>query len=78
MLDSPLLSYREPDGPEDDLGTSDLDDHFYSFLAGLPDDRQVIVVENNDPPKVIQVSPQAIRFTGTDGSGRTGFFQAVR
>ena len=75
MLDSPLLSYREPDGPEDDLGTSDLDDHFYNFLANMPDDRQVIIVENNDPPKAIEVSRHAIRFTGTIGSGRAGFFQ---
>jgi hypothetical protein len=75
ILDSPLLSYREPDGPEDDLGKSDLNDHFYGYLSELTVDRQVIVVENTDPPKAVQKSPQAIHFTGTHDFGRAGFFQ---
>jgi prefoldin subunit 5 len=75
ILDSPLLSYREPDGPEDDLRKSDLNDHFYGFLAELMVDRQVIIIENTDPPKAVQDSPQAIHFTGTPDFGRAGFFQ---
>ncbi|MFO1116568.1 MAG: AAA family ATPase [Beijerinckiaceae bacterium] len=74
VLDSPLLSYREPEGDEDDLSGTDLNSHFYEFLAKLPDDRQVLVVENTDPPADIQASIQTVKFTKIEGVGRYGFF----
>ncbi len=74
VLDSPLLSYREPEGDADDLSGTDLNTHFYGYLAGLQDDRQVLVIENTDPPANIQASTQAIKFTKIKGTGRYGFF----
>ncbi|MEA3004450.1 MAG: hypothetical protein QOH81_3238 [Sphingomonadales bacterium] len=74
VLDSPLLSYREPEGASDDLRGTDLNDHFYEYLAALGANRQAIVVENTDPPAVIQSSPQSIMFSGIPGKGRAGFF----
>lgn len=74
VLDSPLLSYREPDGAEDDMSGSDLNSCFYDFLSKMADDRQVIIVENTDPPAFVQSSPHAMKFTGNPLIGRAGFF----
>lgn len=74
VLDSPLLSYREPEGDSDDLSGTDLNSHFFQFLAALPDDRQVLVVENTDPPADIQASMQILKFTKIEGVGRYGYF----
>ncbi len=74
VLDSPLLSYREPEGDDDNLSGTDLNSHFFEFLAGLPNDRQVLVIENTDPPDDIQTSVQTIKFTKIEGVGRYGLF----
>ena len=74
ILDTPLRAYREPDGEEDDLSGTDLDVQFYEYLQGLPDDRQVIIVENTTPPKAIADLPQAMMFTKNPHQGRYGFF----
>lgn len=74
VLDSPLLSYREPDGADDDMSSSDLNSCFYDFLSKMADDRQVIIVENTDPPALVQSSLHAMKFTGNPAIGRAGFF----
>jgi hypothetical protein len=74
ILDSPLLSYREPEGEADDLRGTDLNARFFDFLANLPDDRQVIIIENTDPPADVQALPQTTKFAGKPGAGRGGFF----
>lgn len=49
VLDSPLLVYREPDGTEDDLTGTDLQEQFYSYLAALPINvRRWISILDND------------------------------
>lgn len=74
VLDSPLLSYREPDGPDDDLRGTDVHTRFYQYFAEWTD-RQVIVIENLDPPREVlersQINP--ISF-GTNRLDRNGFF----
>jgi septal ring factor EnvC (AmiA/AmiB activator) len=77
VLDTPLRAYREPDGSEEDLTGTDLDVRFYDYLATLPDDRQVIIVENTDPPSPITQRPQVIMFSRNPHSGRYGFFPSV-
>jgi hypothetical protein len=77
ILDSPLLAYRAPEGTEDDLRGTDLDERFYDYLAGLPDDRQVIIVENVDPPAAIKAKAQVEMFSGNPHTGRYGFFPLV-
>jgi len=74
VLDSPLLAYREPEGNEDDLRGTDLNQQFYNYLAKIPDDRQVIIVENSDPPDVIQKRKQVTMFSANPHTGRYGFF----
>lgn len=74
ILDSPLLAYREPDGNEDDLTGTDLKEQFYAYLAAWPRDRQVIIVENSDPPLAIKAHPQVEMFSRNPYSGRYGLF----
>ncbi|WP_426944572.1 AAA family ATPase [Pseudomonas oryzihabitans] len=77
VLDSPLLAYREPDGTEDDLTGTDLKEQFYSYLELLPEDRQVIVVENTNPPEVIMRREQSQMFGKNPYHGRYGLFPYV-
>lgn len=74
VLDSPLLAYREPEGTEDDLSGTDLKEKFYDYLLNMPDDRQVIIIENIDPPPAIVSLPQVVMFSKNPNSGRYGFF----
>jgi hypothetical protein len=74
IMDSPLLAYRKPEGSEDDLTGTDLEEKFYDFLGALPEDRQVIVVENRDPPEAIRLRPQSVMFSKNPHSGRYGLF----
>jgi archaellum component FlaC len=74
VLDSPLLSYKAPEGSDDDLRGTDLKDQFYNYLSEWGDDRQVLIVENTDPPASMESHPQATKFTGLPGFGRTGYF----
>ena len=73
VLDTPLLAYREPEGDEDDLTGTDVQDRFYEFLVERTE-RQVIVLENVDPPVSIQDRPQVVFFSKNPHSGRYGFF----
>ncbi|TSD56401.1 AAA family ATPase [Variovorax sp. KBS0712] len=77
VLDSPLLAYREPDGTEDDLTGTDLQERFYAYLEALAADTQVIVVENTDPPDVIRKREQSIMFGKNPHHGRYGLFPYV-
>lgn len=74
VLDSPLLAYREPEGDDVDLLGTDLNAQFYAFLSNLHDDRQVIVIENRDPPEEIATRPNVQMFSKNPHSGRYGFF----
>jgi hypothetical protein len=74
ILDSPLLAYREPEGDDVDLLGTDLNAQFYQYLTRLPDDRQVIVIENKDPPTEITARPNVTMFSKNPHSGRYGFF----
>jgi hypothetical protein len=74
ILDTPLRAYREPEGSEDDLTGTDLNVQFYDYLAAVASDRQVIIVENSDPPASIMARPQVVMFSKNPHSGRYGFF----
>lgn len=77
ILDTPLRAYREPEGTEDDLRGTDVDVRFYDYLAALANNRQVIIIENSDPPGHITTSPQVTMFSGNPHSGRYGFFPSL-
>jgi predicted nuclease with TOPRIM domain len=80
VLDTPLLTYREPltsrhgDLSEDEaeLKATALAEHFYKHLASLKDHLQVIVIENSDPPSAIDGLARIETFTGRHGNGRAG------
>jgi hypothetical protein len=76
VLDTPLLAYREPEGEEDDLSGTDVQDRFYEYLLDFKD-RQVIVLENMDPPDGIKTRPQSIFFSKNPHLGRYGFFPSA-
>ena len=71
LLDSPLVVYREPD-PDEQGFAPGLKDAFYRTLAADFRDSQIIILENEDPPKDIEPNSNVVRFTGT-ASGRRGF-----
>jgi hypothetical protein len=73
VLDSPLLAYRAPEGPEDDLRGTDVQDKFYEYLAGTRE-RQIIVVENTTPPDAILGRPTTTFFSKNPHQGRYGLF----
>lgn len=80
VLDTPLLTYREPltskhgDLSEDEkvLKATSLAEKFYRHLASLADKLQVIVIENSDPPSGIEDVAYIEVFTGLIGDGRYG------
>jgi hypothetical protein len=74
VLDSPLVTYRQPD-PEDDEIPVSVADSFYRYLAS-EFDGQSIVLENQDPPSDL-TNISLIEFTKSPGSGRYGLFPAA-
>ena len=71
ILDSPLVVYRKPDEGEQGF-SPDVKANFYRQLALGSANRQVIVLENDDPPDDVDKSVNVIHFTGSD-LGRYGF-----
>jgi hypothetical protein len=80
VLDTPLLTYREPltskhgDLSEDEaaLKATSVAENFYRHLASLKDEVQIIVLENSDPPAAIRSLANIETFTHLDESGRFG------
>lgn len=74
VLDSPLLSYKEPESAEDDLRGTNLNSNFYSYLLNLDVKSQVIIIENTDPPSDIELGSRVEHFSGLLNEGRFGLF----
>lgn len=74
VLDSPLLAYWKPEGEEDDLRGTDLDEMFYRYLLGLNRENQVIIIENKHPPQFVFDEVHVTVFTKNPHQGRYGFF----
>jgi hypothetical protein len=80
VLDTPLLTYREPlasrhgdlTDDEEELKATNVAEHFYKHLASLKEEVQVIVIENADPPTAIRDIARIETFTGLRGNGRFG------
>jgi len=82
VLDTPLLTYREPmdekhgDLADDELAikTTSLNKRFSAHLAGIAAIGQVIVLENTDPPADIEPLGAVTTFTKrVGGDTRYGF-----
>ena len=80
VLDTPLLTYREPltsrhgdlSDDEAELKATNLAEHFYKHLASLKEEVQIIVIENADPPTAIRDHARIETFTSLRGNGRFG------
>lgn len=85
VLDTPLLTYREPlksrhgelSDDEKALKASSLAEKFYRHLAGLEGKLQVIVLENADPPAIVEDLAFIEVFTGVPEDGRYGLLAAL-
>lgn len=73
VLDSPLLAYWKPEGQEDDLRGTDLDEMFYRYLLGLQKENQIIILENKHPPEFVFKEGHVTVFTKNPHQGRYGF-----
>jgi hypothetical protein len=82
LLDTPLLTYRDPlrsragDLASDEaaLKATSLKDHFFGHLAASASEGQFIVVENVDLPADIAHTALVETFAGDVTSGRAGLF----
>ncbi|TRD00144.1 hypothetical protein FJV76_23675 [Mesorhizobium sp. WSM4303] len=74
VLDSPLLAYFKPEGDDDlELKGTDLKEKFYDYLITHHGaESQVIVIENQHPPKDIEDRLEMTVFTGNPNEGRFG------
>ncbi|MBA6418155.1 hypothetical protein [Pseudomonas sp. 5Ae-yellow] len=86
VLDTPLLTYREPmksrygelSDDEKVLKKTSLAEHFYKHIASLKDKVQFIVIENSDPPTAIRDIARIETFSGLEGNGRFGLLAKTR
>ena len=80
VLDTPLLSYREPmasrhgelSADEAFIKSTSVAENFYKHLVSLEDKVQFIVIENTDPPTAIRDLARIETFTGVDGTVALG------
>lgn len=85
VLDTPLLTYREPlksrhgelSEDESRIKNSPVALSFYDHLTSLKDFAQIIVLENADPPEGIDDEVDVQVFTGQRDTGRYGLFPPV-
>ncbi|MBZ4370221.1 hypothetical protein [Corallococcus sp. AS-1-6] len=82
ILDTPLLTYRDPlrsksgklAEDEEAVARSPLKDYFFEHLASLSEVGQFIIVENIDPPEVLRPHMSVQIFSGNSRRGRAGLF----
>lgn len=80
ILDSPLLTYRDPmrlpgdilTADEQEIRRTDLKERFFKHLGHIGDKAQFIVFENIDPPDDIKDYASVIAFTNDPTTGRQG------
>jgi hypothetical protein len=82
VLDTPLLTYRDPltskygelTGDEEEIASMSLKDYFFKHLAAESVGAQFIILENVDPPANIANLAHVEVFHGKRGGGRFGLF----
>jgi hypothetical protein len=75
IIDSPLTTLKGRDAPSGEDVPSDVKQSFYASLASRGQSSQVIVLENDEPPSIVQSRLNYIHFSGAPGIGRPGFIQ---
>ena len=75
VLDSLFITYRDPSDDEDTaIASTPLKDRAFRAFSTLPDDLQLIILENVDVPDWLAGQPQVTHFTGSSSTGRAGLF----
>lgn len=74
VMDSPLVTYREPD---EHIGEG-VKDAFYRHLAKSIGDAQVIVLENEEPPEDLNKKIAFTGFSKNRTTGRYGLFPPLK
>lgn len=75
VMDSVFITYKDPDGAEDAaIQSTPLKDKAFAAFAKLPEEYQLIILDNVDVPDWLSKEPRCIHFTGRTGQGRAGFF----
>lgn len=74
VLDSPLVTYKRKDVVEGEAIPDDVKSNFFHNLATLPQEAQVIILENEDPPVEVQAKINYTHFSRSPVIGRYGFF----
>lgn len=85
VLDTPLLTYRDPinsrygelEGDEREILKTSLKDHFFTHLSATSAAGQFIILENIDPPKDIGTLGHVEVYYGRQGGDRPGLFPPV-
>lgn len=73
-IDSPLLSYYEPEGEEDNLQGTDLKERFYNYVSSDDRQGQIIIIDNEHPPASIDKDISVTVFSKNPDLDRYGFF----
>jgi len=83
ILDTPLLTYRDPikntkagelSDDEKVIAKSSLKEKFFEYLSSIETLGQFIILENIDPPPGVEKYAHVQTFYGDEVSGRDGFF----
>ena len=79
ILDSPLTTYKKQDENQEDSNNeaflaNNLIYAFYRDLCDYYSDKQVIVLDNQEPDEDLYSSMNYIHFSGNHSIGRYGFF----
>jgi hypothetical protein len=78
VLDSVFVTYKDPDGLDDlAIKNTPLKDRAFSTFSELPDEYQLLILDNVDVPDWLAKEPCCIHFTGQPTQGRSGFFPAL-
>jgi hypothetical protein len=75
IIDSPLTTYqgKESQANSEEI-SKDMEDAFFIDLSAVPDNRQIIILDNKDPSESLKSKINYIHFTGEKTNGRQGFF----
>lgn len=72
VLDSPLVTYKKPNSDNEEIPI-DLAMDFYRYVARNKKVKQIIIIENEEPPSDISHVVNHIAFTRSHKVGRYGF-----
>lgn len=67
ILDSPLVTYKKPENKNEEIISDDLAMDFYRYIANQTDISQIIIIENEEPPKDISDKVNHIKYSMNDG-----------